>query len=76
MVNPFFHTFGYKAGILACLMRGAVIVPQSVFTVDTVLANIAAERITVLPRPAHPPPVPPGPPGPPRARASPPSGSS
>ncbi|MFF8379684.1 FadD3 family acyl-CoA ligase [Streptomyces sp. NPDC015661] len=51
VVNPFFHTFGYKAGILACLMRGAVIVPQSVFTVDTVLANIAAERITVLPGP-------------------------
>ncbi|MFE2557959.1 FadD3 family acyl-CoA ligase [Streptomyces sp. NPDC059352] len=51
VVNPFFHTFGYKAGILACLMRGAVIVPQPVFTVDTVLANIAAERITVLPGP-------------------------
>ncbi len=51
VVNPFFHTFGYKAGVLACLMRGAVIVPQSVFTVDTVLANIAAERISVLPGP-------------------------
>ncbi|KQX58126.1 MULTISPECIES: FadD3 family acyl-CoA ligase [unclassified Streptomyces] len=51
VVNPFFHTFGYKAGILACLMRGAVIVPQSVFTVDTVLANITAERVTVLPGP-------------------------
>ncbi|MER5961933.1 FadD3 family acyl-CoA ligase [Streptomyces sp. NPDC002057] len=51
VVNPFFHTFGYKAGILACLMRGAVIVPQSVFTVDTVLAHITAERITVLPGP-------------------------
>ncbi|NEC93441.1 AMP-binding protein, partial [Streptomyces sp. SID12501] len=22
IVNPFFHTFGYKAGIVACLMRG------------------------------------------------------
>ncbi|MEW1697790.1 MULTISPECIES: FadD3 family acyl-CoA ligase [unclassified Streptomyces] len=51
VVNPFFHTFGYKAGVLACLMRGAVIVPQSVFTVDTVLANIATERVTVLPGP-------------------------
>ncbi|MEU5220068.1 FadD3 family acyl-CoA ligase [Streptomyces sp. NPDC020807] len=51
VVNPFFHTFGYKAGILASLMRGAVIVPQPVFTVDTVLANIAAERISVLPGP-------------------------
>ncbi|MER7761815.1 FadD3 family acyl-CoA ligase [Streptomyces sp. NPDC097619] len=51
IVNPFFHTFGYKAGIIACLMRGAVMVPQPVFDVDTVLANIAAERISVLPGP-------------------------
>ena len=27
IVNPFFHTFGYKAGILACLMAGATVVP-------------------------------------------------
>ncbi|MFJ8075418.1 FadD3 family acyl-CoA ligase [Streptomyces sp. NPDC096176] len=51
IVNPFFHTFGYKAGIIACLTRGATMVPQSVFNVDTVLANIAAERISVLPGP-------------------------
>ncbi|MFJ3903191.1 FadD3 family acyl-CoA ligase [Streptomyces sp. NPDC090025] len=51
IVNPFFHTFGYKAGIIACLLRGAVMVPQPVFNVDTVLANIAAERISVLPGP-------------------------
>lgn len=51
MVNPFFHTFGYKAGVLACLMRGATMVPQSVFDADAVLAHIAAERISVLPGP-------------------------
>ncbi|MFP1626444.1 FadD3 family acyl-CoA ligase [Streptomyces sp. 5K101] len=51
IVNPFFHTFGYKAGVIACLTRGATMVPQSVFNVDTVLANIAAERISVLPGP-------------------------
>ncbi|MGW1769772.1 FadD3 family acyl-CoA ligase [Streptomyces sp. NPDC002073] len=51
IVNPFFHTFGYKAGIIACLMRGATMVPQSVFNVDTALANITAERISVLPGP-------------------------
>ncbi|MEU4128481.1 FadD3 family acyl-CoA ligase [Streptomyces wuyuanensis] len=51
IVNPFFHTFGYKAGIIACLMRGATMVPQPVFNVDTVLANIASERISVLPGP-------------------------
>ena len=28
VVNPFFHSFGYKAGIVASLMRGATIVPR------------------------------------------------
>ncbi|NEC86530.1 FadD3 family acyl-CoA ligase [Streptomyces sp. SID12501] len=51
VVNPFFHTFGYKAGVLACLMRGATLIPQPVFNVDTVLANVAAERVSVLPGP-------------------------
>lgn len=51
LVNPFFHTFGYKAGILACLLRGATIVPQAVFDVDTSLALIERERITVMPGP-------------------------
>ncbi len=51
VVNPFFHTFGYKAGILACLMQGATIVPEPVFDVDKVLATVAKERITVLPGP-------------------------
>lgn len=51
VVNPFFHTFGYKAGVLACLMRGATVIPQPVFNVDTVLANVAAERVSVLPGP-------------------------
>ncbi|MFF0740893.1 FadD3 family acyl-CoA ligase [Streptomyces sp. NPDC004111] len=51
VVNPFFHTFGYKAGVIACLTRGATMIPQPVFNVDTVLANIAAERISVLPGP-------------------------
>ncbi|WP_424858299.1 FadD3 family acyl-CoA ligase [Streptomyces sp. SAI-170] len=51
IVNPFFHTFGYKAGILACLMRGATMIPQPVFDVETALANIAREAVTVLPGP-------------------------
>jgi HIP---CoA ligase len=51
VVNPFFHTFGYKAGIIACLMQGATIVPEPVFDVDKVLATVATERITVLPGP-------------------------
>ena len=51
VVNPFFHTFGYKAGILACLMQGATLVPQETFDVDRTLELIEAERITVLPGP-------------------------
>ena len=51
VVNPFFHTFGYKAGILACLMAGATVVPEPVFDSSAVLARIEEERITVLPGP-------------------------
>ncbi len=51
MVNPFFHTFGYKAGILACLMAGATVVPEPVFDATAVMDRIAAERISVLPGP-------------------------
>ena len=51
IVNPFFHTFGYKAGILACLMTGATMVPEPVFDVDVVLQRISDEHISVLPGP-------------------------
>jgi HIP---CoA ligase len=51
VVNPFFHTFGYKAGILACLLRGATIVPQPVFDVAATLDLLERERISVLPGP-------------------------
>ncbi|MBB2941133.1 acyl-CoA synthetase (AMP-forming)/AMP-acid ligase II [Actinoplanes lutulentus] len=49
VINPFFHSFGLKAGILACLLTGATIVPQVVFDVGQACELIAAERITVLP---------------------------
>ncbi len=51
VVNPFFHTFGYKAGILACLMTGSTVVPEPVFDATRVMERIPAERITVLPGP-------------------------
>jgi acyl-CoA synthetase (AMP-forming)/AMP-acid ligase II len=51
VVNPFFHTFGYKAGILASLMAGAAVVPEAVFDARGVMGRIAAERISVLPGP-------------------------
>ncbi|MEY9962964.1 acyl-CoA synthetase (AMP-forming)/AMP-acid ligase II [Streptacidiphilus sp. MAP12-16] len=49
VVNPFTHTFGYKAGVLAALMRGATILPQPVFDAEAVLAKVSAEKVTVLP---------------------------
>jgi acyl-CoA synthetase (AMP-forming)/AMP-acid ligase II len=49
MVNPYFHMFGLKAGILASVAACATMLPEPVFDVDRVLARVAAERITVLP---------------------------
>jgi acyl-CoA synthetase (AMP-forming)/AMP-acid ligase II len=51
VINPFFHSFGYKAGILVCVLTGATIVPQAVFDVAEAMRLVAAERITVLPGP-------------------------
>jgi acyl-CoA synthetase (AMP-forming)/AMP-acid ligase II len=49
IVNPFFHTFGYKAGCISSLIRGATIVPVPVFDVPAVVDLIETERITMLP---------------------------
>jgi acyl-CoA synthetase (AMP-forming)/AMP-acid ligase II len=49
VINPFFHTFGLKAGILACLVRGATIVPHPTFDVPSVMRRVDEERITMLP---------------------------
>jgi len=49
VVNPFFHSFGYKAGILACLVSGAAIVPQMVYDAERAMRLVEAERITVFP---------------------------
>ncbi|WP_137723550.1 FadD3 family acyl-CoA ligase [Prescottella subtropica] len=49
VINPFFHTFGYKAGIMVCLLRGATNVPMALFDVPKVMDTVAAEKITVLP---------------------------
>jgi acyl-CoA synthetase (AMP-forming)/AMP-acid ligase II len=51
VINPFFNSFGLKAGLLACLASGATIVPQAVFDVPRALELIEHEHITVLPGP-------------------------
>jgi HIP---CoA ligase len=51
VVNPFFHSFGYKAGILACLVSGATLVPQLVYDPGQAMSLAESERITVFPGP-------------------------
>jgi acyl-CoA synthetase (AMP-forming)/AMP-acid ligase II len=49
VINPFFHSFGYKAGIVVALLTGATIVPQAVYDPAVAMQLIADEKITVLP---------------------------
>ncbi len=51
IVNPFFHTFGYKAGWLACLLAGATILPLRAFDTADVLRRIEEDGVTFLPGP-------------------------
>jgi acyl-CoA synthetase (AMP-forming)/AMP-acid ligase II len=50
-INPFFHNFGYKAGILTCLQRGATLIPQLTFDPERAMRAVQDHRITVLPGP-------------------------
>ena len=51
IVNPFFHSFGYKVGWLGGLIAGLTVLPHAVFDARAILRRIAAERISVLPGP-------------------------
>ncbi|OEV04549.1 FadD3 family acyl-CoA ligase [Streptomyces oceani] len=51
IINPMFHSFGYKAGVLACLLRGATMVLQLVFDVAETMRLVQTESVTVLPGP-------------------------
>jgi HIP---CoA ligase len=51
IVNPFFHSFGYKAGWLAGLLQGATTYPLPSFDAGRVLDCIERERISVMPGP-------------------------
>jgi HIP---CoA ligase len=50
-INPYFHTFGLKAGLIASFLRGATMLPVAVFDVDAVVDLVERERITMLPGP-------------------------
>jgi acyl-CoA synthetase (AMP-forming)/AMP-acid ligase II len=49
IISPFFHSFGYKAGWLAAIIRGAKILPVLTFDLDAVLAQIERDRVTMVP---------------------------
>jgi HIP---CoA ligase len=49
VINPFFHSFGYKAGIVVGLTTGATLYPLRTFDLDETMRLIQEERITVLP---------------------------
>ncbi len=51
IVNPFFHSFGFKAGWLAALIRGATILPERTFDAEAVLRRVEQDRVTFLPGP-------------------------
>ncbi|AWH94669.1 FadD3 family acyl-CoA ligase [Dietzia psychralcaliphila] len=49
IVNPFFHSFGYKAGFLVCTLFGATIIPLAVYSPTETMRLIQQERASVLP---------------------------
>jgi acyl-CoA synthetase (AMP-forming)/AMP-acid ligase II len=51
IINPFFHSFGYKAGWLSAIIRGAHMLPVQSFDLDEVLERIHREKVSMIPGP-------------------------
>ncbi|MDE0776215.1 MAG: FadD3 family acyl-CoA ligase [Nocardioides sp.] len=49
VINPFFHSFGYKIGIVVGLLTGCTLYPVATFDLDATMSLISDQRITVLP---------------------------
>src|SRR5690348_16975658 len=49
IVNPFFHSFGYKAGFMAAFLAGTTVYPVVTFDPVALMSLIEGEGITVLP---------------------------
>lgn len=51
VVNPYFHSFALKSGIIASLIMGTTMVPMRVLEIGRLLDLVEREHITVLPGP-------------------------
>jgi len=51
IINPFFHSFGYKAGWVAALIAGATIIPMATFDLDQAIEHMERDRIAFIPGP-------------------------
>jgi len=49
VVNPFFHSFGYKIGIVVGLLTGSTLYPVATFDVEETMRLIERAGITVFP---------------------------
>jgi HIP---CoA ligase len=49
IVLPFFHSFGLNAGIIACCIKGATILPLLVLDTDDLARRIERDRVSFLP---------------------------
>lgn len=49
VISPFFHSYGYKVGVLVGLLHGCTLHPMATFDADAALALIESERITMVP---------------------------
>ncbi len=49
VISPFFHSYGYKVGVLVGLLHGCALYPMATFDADAALALIESERITMVP---------------------------
>jgi acyl-CoA synthetase (AMP-forming)/AMP-acid ligase II len=49
VVNPFFHSFGYKIGIVVGLLTGCTLYPVATFDLDETMSLIERAAITVFP---------------------------
>lgn len=48
IINPFFHSFGYRSGWVSALIAGITVYPLSSFDAEALLGLIEREKITVL----------------------------